>query len=193
MADVDDMSPLAIQAFLNVEEGGEQEVEWYDDSILTEYFGEFSPTVKSFRVTGEPSAAFKEYASFCIQWMLMQQSSYMVTKARGSIVIAEWENRALDGAAITSEMLIREVTATYKSHAPGLAYWLGMLYLPPPRKKRPDSRPVSWDPSKGKAFTLPEPEPIREIGTSGTAPAPENIPTAATAKEDPWSPSKRLR
>jgi hypothetical protein len=38
--------------------------------------------------------------------MLLQQSSYAVIKARGSIVIAGWENRALDWPAITSEALV---------------------------------------------------------------------------------------
>jgi hypothetical protein len=89
---------------------------------------------KSFRVTGGASAMFKEYASFCVQWMLLPQSSYAVTNARSSIIIAEWEIRALDRAAITSEA------------------------------QRSGSRPVSRDPVKGKAAALPEPEPIWEIG-----------------------------
>jgi hypothetical protein len=121
MGDVDDMSPQAIHTFLAIEEGGEWEVEWYADSILTEYFGEFLPTAKSFWVNGGSSAAF-EYATFCVQWMLLQQSLYAVTKARGNIIIAGWENRALDWAAITLEALVREVTATLNNHALGLAY-----------------------------------------------------------------------
>jgi hypothetical protein len=72
MVDVDDMSPQAVRAFLDMEEGGEREVEWYADLILTEYFGKFSAMEKSFQVNGEASVAFKEYASFCMQWMLMQ-------------------------------------------------------------------------------------------------------------------------
>jgi hypothetical protein len=54
--------------------------------------------------------------------MLLQQSLYGVTKVHDSIIIAGWENRALDWAVITSEALIREVTATGKNRAPGLAY-----------------------------------------------------------------------
>jgi hypothetical protein len=42
MADVHDMSPQAIRAFLDIEKGGEREVECYADSILTKCFGEFS-------------------------------------------------------------------------------------------------------------------------------------------------------
>jgi hypothetical protein len=49
-----------------------------------------------------------------------------VTKARGNIIIAGWENRAFDWAVITSEALIREVMATRKNRAPSLVYWLGM-------------------------------------------------------------------
>jgi hypothetical protein len=102
------MSPEAIWAFLDLEEGGEKRIGFYDDSILTEY----SSVVKSFRVTGGKNGPFKEYASFCMHWMLLQQSLYAVTKARGNINIAGWENKALDLAVITSEVLIREVTAT---------------------------------------------------------------------------------
>jgi hypothetical protein len=82
------MSPEAIWAFLDLEEGGEKRVEMYEDSILTEYFGEYSPTAVSFGVTNSRSMAFKEYASFCIQWMLLQQSLYVVTTVRGNIIIA---------------------------------------------------------------------------------------------------------
>jgi hypothetical protein len=70
-----------------------------------------------------------------MQWMLLQLSLYAVTKVRGSIIIVGWDNRALDWAIITSEALIWEVTTTRKNHAPGLAYWLGMLYPPSPGKE----------------------------------------------------------
>jgi hypothetical protein len=83
-----------------------------------------------------------------------------VTKAHDSIIIAGWENRALDLPVITSETLIRGVTATCKNWAPGLVYWLAKLYPPLPSKERPGSRPVSRDPAKGKAPMEPEPEPI---------------------------------
>jgi hypothetical protein len=71
--------------------------------------------------------------------MLLQQNSSSVTKVRGNLIIAGWENRDLDWAAITSEALIREVTASRKSRASGLAYWLGMFYTPPPGKEQPGS------------------------------------------------------
>jgi hypothetical protein len=54
-ADVDEMSPEAVKAFLNLPEGGEKGVGTYEDSTLTE----------SFLIAGGRSAAFKEYAVFC--------------------------------------------------------------------------------------------------------------------------------
>jgi hypothetical protein len=33
-------------------EGGEKEVEPYSDAVLMQYFGEYSPTAKSFLITG---------------------------------------------------------------------------------------------------------------------------------------------
>jgi hypothetical protein len=116
---------------------------------LTEYFGEYSPTAKSFLITGGRNEAFKEYATFCAQWMLLQSNPSAVTKIRGSLIIAGWENRDLNWAAITSAALVREATATRKNRATALTYWLGMFYTPPPGKERPGSR--QRDTAKGKA------------------------------------------
>jgi hypothetical protein len=87
-ADVNEMSPEAVRAFLDLPKGGERSVGTYNDCTLTEYFGEFSPTAKSFLIAGGRSAAFKEYDVFCAQWMLLQQNSSAVTKVRGSLIIA---------------------------------------------------------------------------------------------------------
>jgi hypothetical protein len=62
--DVDELSTEAVRAFLDMPEGGEKEVEPYSDAVLTEYFGEYSPTAKSFFITGGRSEAFKEFALF---------------------------------------------------------------------------------------------------------------------------------
>jgi hypothetical protein len=69
--DVDEMSPEAIRAFLDIQKGGEKGVGMYVESILKQYFGEYSPTAKSYRTTGGRSTTFKEYASFYMQWMLL--------------------------------------------------------------------------------------------------------------------------
>jgi hypothetical protein len=138
--DVDELSTEAVRAFLDMPEGGEKEVEPYSDAVLTEYFGEYLPTVKSFFITGGRSEAFKEFAGFAAQWMLLQSNPTAVTKVWGSFIIAGWENRALDWAAITSTALIGEATASRKYRVAALAYWLGMFYTPPPGKERPGSR-----------------------------------------------------
>jgi hypothetical protein len=120
--DVDELSTEAVRAFLDIPEGGEKEVEPYSDVVLTEYFEEYSPTAKSFFITDGRSEAFKEFAGFAAQWMLLQSNPTAVTKVRGSLIIAGWENRALDWAAITSAALIREATASRKYRAAALAY-----------------------------------------------------------------------
>jgi hypothetical protein len=38
--------------------------------------------------------------------MLLQQNSYAVMKVRGSLIIASWENRTLNWAAIISDALV---------------------------------------------------------------------------------------
>jgi hypothetical protein len=138
--DVDKKSTEAVRAFLDLPAGGSSEIGLYNDVILTEYFGEYSLMAKSFLISGGRSEAFKEYANFCAQWMLLKLTPSAVRKVRGSLIIAGWENRDLDWAAITSTALIREATANRKNWAPTLAYWLGMFYPPPPAKARPARR-----------------------------------------------------
>jgi hypothetical protein len=194
--------------------GGKKEVEIYSDAVLTEYFGEYSPTAKPFLITGGRSEAFKDFAGFAAQWMLLQSNPTAVTKVRGSVIIAGWENRALDWAAITSAALIREATANQKYRASALAYWLGMFYTPPPGKERPGSRqrdqrtpeeeagskrkepakavvPVEdaaeqkRDPAKGKAPLKEKPRP-KEIWEVGTSgTSPEPEPSPEDVAEKP--------
>jgi hypothetical protein len=137
--DVDDLTPAAVQAFLDLPEGGGTEVGSYD-TVMTKYFGEYSSTAKSFLISGGHSEAFKEFAGFCAQWMLLQSNPTVVTKVRGNMIIANWDNWHLDWATITSTALVREATAYRKNRATMLAYWLGMFYTPPPGKEWPSSR-----------------------------------------------------
>jgi hypothetical protein len=137
---VDDMNPTAVRAFLDLPDEGIPEVECYSDTVMTRYFGEYSSTANSFLISGGNSEAFKEFAGFCAQWMLLQSNPAAVSKVRGSLIIASWENRHLDWAEITSKALVREVTANRKNRATALAYWLGMICPPPPGLERPSSR-----------------------------------------------------
>jgi hypothetical protein len=72
--------------------------------------------------------------------MLLQSNPTTVTKVRGSLIIASWENQHLDWATITSTALVREATANRKNRATALAYWLGMFYTPPSGKEQPSNR-----------------------------------------------------
>jgi hypothetical protein len=72
--------------------------------------------------------------------MLLQSNPTAISKVRGSLIIASWENRHLDWAEITSKALVREVTANRKNRVTALAYWLGMICPPPPGLEGPRSR-----------------------------------------------------
>jgi hypothetical protein len=137
---VDDLNPTAVRAFLDLLDGGVTEVESYSDAVMTRYFGEYSSMAKSFLISCGSNEAFKEFAGLCAQWMLLQSNPTAVTKVRGSLIIASWENRHLDWATIMSNALVREVTANRKNRATTLAYWLGMFCPPPPGMERPSSR-----------------------------------------------------
>jgi hypothetical protein len=127
---VEDLNPAAVRAFLDLPDGGVTEVESYSDAVMTTYFGEYSSTAKSFLISCGHNEAFKEFAGFYAQWMLLQSNPTTVTKVHGSMIIASWKNRHLDWATITSNALVREVTANRKNRATTLVYWLGMFYPP---------------------------------------------------------------
>jgi hypothetical protein len=69
--DVDDLTPAAVRAFLDLPNGGTTEVGLYHDVVMTEYFGEYPSMAKSFLITGGQSEVFKEFAGFCAQSMLL--------------------------------------------------------------------------------------------------------------------------
>jgi hypothetical protein len=78
--DADEMSAEAVRAFLDLPEGGSSDIGPYSDANVTEYFGDYSPPVKSFLISCGRSEAFKEYANFCAQWILLQTMPLAVTK-----------------------------------------------------------------------------------------------------------------
>jgi hypothetical protein len=56
--DVDDLTPEAVRAFLDLLDGGITEVGPYNDPVMTEYFGEYSSMAKYFLITGGHNEAF---------------------------------------------------------------------------------------------------------------------------------------
>jgi hypothetical protein len=188
--DVDEMSTDAVRVFLDLPEGGSTDIVPYIDVVLMQYFGEYSPMAKSFLISSGRSETFKEYATFCAQWMLLQITLSAVTKVRDSLIIAGWEKHDLDWAAIMSTALIQEATSNPKSRALTLAYWFGMFYPPPPAKACPVSHQRERerqqelerqkeperqrDTTKGKAPEVerPKEQELWEIGPSGASPEP---------------------
>jgi hypothetical protein len=86
---VEDLNPAPVRAFLDLPDGGVTEVESYSDAVMTTYFGEYSSTAKSFLISGGRNEAFKEFAGFCAQWMLLQSNLTVVTKVRGNLIIRQ--------------------------------------------------------------------------------------------------------
>jgi hypothetical protein len=122
VANVEDLSPGVVRAFLDLEQRGEPGVETLDEAQLTEYFGEFSVTTKPFKTLGGPDEYFWKFAGFFGLYALLNLNAYSIPKSRGNLLVAEWEDRRIDWAVIISEALIREVTTTRKKYPSGLAY-----------------------------------------------------------------------
>jgi hypothetical protein len=185
---VDDLNPVAVRAFLDLPDGGVTEVESYSDVVMTRYFGEYSSTAKSFLISGGSNEAFKEFAGFYAQWMLLQSNPTAVTKVRGSLIIASWENRHLDWATITSTALVREVTTNQKNRATAFAYWLGMIYTPPPGMERPSSRQKETAAQivleEDKAGQPAKCQAVPEEAEDGRSQAPARRQTPAAANTD---------
>jgi hypothetical protein len=56
--DVDELLTEAVRAILDLPKGGAKEASTYNDATLTEYFGEYSPTAKSFLISGRNGRNF---------------------------------------------------------------------------------------------------------------------------------------
>jgi hypothetical protein len=77
-----------------------------DEAQLMEYFGKFSPTAKPFKTQGGPNEQFREFSSFFGLHALLNPNAYTLSKSKGSLLVAEWENRRIDWATVVSEALI---------------------------------------------------------------------------------------
>jgi hypothetical protein len=132
----EDLSPGAIHAFLDLELGDVPGVETLEEAQLMEFFSEFSVMAKAFKTLGGPNECFWEFARFfgCMRGLIS------IPKSRGNLLVAKWENRRIDWAVIISEALIREVSTTRKKYPAGLAYWLALIYPPPPGTEKGGSR-----------------------------------------------------
>jgi hypothetical protein len=81
VANVEDLSPGAVRAFLDLELRGEPGVETLDEAQLTEYFGEFSITAKVFKNLGGPDECFWEFAGFFGLYALLNLNLYSISKS----------------------------------------------------------------------------------------------------------------
>jgi hypothetical protein len=162
---IEDLSPGAIRAFLDLEQGGLPGVEMLDEAQLTEYFGKFWPIAKAFKTQGGPDKQFREFAGFFGLYALVNLNAYPISKSRGSLLVAEWENRNIDWAIVVSEALIREVSATRMKFLAGLLYWLAIIYPPPPGAEKGGSRPNNRE-AKAAAIRTRLPQALPEAGPS---------------------------
>jgi hypothetical protein len=59
----------------------------------------------------------KDFTVFFVNWALLQQNIYSISRVQGNALITKWEDWKMDWAVITSEALIQEVTTTRKKYA----------------------------------------------------------------------------
>jgi hypothetical protein len=76
VASIEDLSPGAIRAFLDLEPGDEPGVEMLEEAQLTEFFGEFSVTSKALKTQGGPDECFQEFAGFFGLYALLNLNTY---------------------------------------------------------------------------------------------------------------------
>jgi hypothetical protein len=149
-------------------------VETLDEAQLTEYFGEFSVTAKAFKTLGGPDECFREFAGFFGLYALLNLNAYSIPKSRGSLLVAEWEDRRINWAVIVSKALIREVTTTRKKYPAELAYWLALIYQSTVKGgSRPSSKGVEPVTTRGEVPRATERTTgLTRAGPNKTMPAP---------------------
>jgi hypothetical protein len=81
VANIEDLLPGAIRAFLDLEPGSEPGMETLDEAQLTEFFGEFSITTKAFKTLDGPDECFREFVGIFGLYALLNLNAYSILKS----------------------------------------------------------------------------------------------------------------
>ena len=128
-----------VVAALDLQRGGDHDVDIPPASKLKEYFGEYSASRKAYRTYGGPKRTFGENARILMEYAFVHTNPTSMPQNKAAIIINAYEGNRIDWGIITGEGL-RAALALFKSGKKMLSvltHFLTFLYppssLPSPR------------------------------------------------------------
>ena len=128
-----------LRAALDLQRGGDHDVDIPPASKLKEYFGEYSASGKAYRTYGGPNRAFGEIARILMEYAFVHTNPTSMPQNKAAIIISAYEGNRIDWGIITGEGL-RAALASFQSGKKMLSvltHFLTVLYppssLPSPR------------------------------------------------------------
>ena len=129
-----------LRTALDLQQGGDHDVDIPSAAKLKEYFGEYSASGKAYRTYGGPNKVFGEIARILMEYAFVHTNPTSMPQNKAAIIISAYEGHRVDGGIITGEGL-RATIASFQSGKKMLSivmHFLTMLFppssLPSPRK-----------------------------------------------------------
>ena len=159
MINVEEISSEVVQAYLDLFASDIKEVEPLDHGRIAAHFGEYYTTSKMYKTMGGSIDLFKEFSALFMSVAMLHQNLYAMPKAKGSLLILEFEGHRIDWANWTRESILREIVVNRKKPIMALAHWLAILSPPPLGLAKITSR-HNGQGTSGKAVTLTSDEDV---------------------------------
>ena len=176
----DTITNTVIRAALDLQRGGDHEVDIPLPTILKEYFGEYSASGKAYCTYGGSNKAFGELAQILMEYAFVHTNPTSMPQNKAAIIISAYEGNRIDWGIITGEGLPAALASfqSGKKMLSVITHFLTVLYPPP---SLPSPRALSSPPpprkQREKLTTLTQ--EAWEEPTPPSPPATAQNPTSA--------------
>ena len=182
-----------IRIALDLQRGGEHEVEIPPHTTLKEYFGMYSISGKAYRTYRGSNKAFGEIARILMEYAFVHTNPTSMPQNKAFIIIREYKGDKIDWGIITDEGVraALELFQSSKRLLPVMTHFLTFLYPPPSSSpSRILTSPPPPRKQREKILALTQEE--WEDPTPNSPPSAARNPTPISAPPPPKTQKQRV-
>ena len=149
----DTITNNVVRAALDLQRGGDHDVEIPPATTLKEYFGEYSVSGKAYRTYGGSNKAFGELARILMEYAFVHTNPTSMPQNKAAIIISAYEGNRIDWGIITGEGLRAALTSfqSGKKMLSVITHFLTVLYPPSSLHPLRPSLPHHHQESRGRS------------------------------------------